>query len=106
FTHWPSQLVLQQNASIPQICVTHGSQPLASAPPCVQMSCAHAPPPHICPQIEVTSFTHWPSQLLLQQNASTPQICVTHGSQPLTSAPPCMQMSCAHAPPPMQPAVS
>lgn len=53
------------------------------------MSCAHAPPPlHVCPQTLVTWLTHAESQLVEQQKVSTEQICVTHGSQPLTRAPP------------------
>ena len=38
------------------------------------------------------------SQLVAQQNESTWQICVTHGSHPLCRAPPVTHLSCAQAP--------
>jgi hypothetical protein len=36
----------------------------------------------VCPHTLETSLTQALSQLVLQQNGSTPQICVTQGSQP------------------------
>jgi hypothetical protein len=63
----------------------------------------HAPSPHtggalqLWPQTLCTSFTQALSQLLLQQNESTWQICATHGSQLLVRATPVTHLSWAQA---------
>src|SRR5206468_745100 len=77
-------------------------QPLLSAPPVLHSGWAQVLPPveHDRPQTDATSPTQVASQLLLQQNGSFAQMLVTHGSQPLLSAPPLAHLSCAQAPPP------
>src|SRR5204862_3181497 len=46
-------------------------------------------------QTDVTSPTQMLSQLLAQQNESAAQIWVTHGSQPLVSLAPTVQIPCS-----------
>src|SRR5258706_9124991 len=52
------------------------------------------------PQIELTSLTHWLSQLFVQQKLSWAQTLVAHGSQVEVSLPPGAQIACAQVPPP------
>jgi hypothetical protein len=56
-------------------------------------------PLQLSPQIDATSPTHCASQRKSQQNASVPQICVTHGSQPEVSELPVVQSECVQLPP-------
>lgn len=47
------------------------------------------------PQIEFTSFMHWPSHATLQQKGSLLQMSATHGSQLGLSQRPVVHVSCA-----------
>jgi hypothetical protein len=83
--HWPSQKFfgLQQNGSLAQIWVTHGSQALLSALPWKHKSWLQAAGgagggvgalPQLCWQIDLTSPTQMLSHELAQQNPSLAQI--------------------------------
>jgi hypothetical protein len=90
--------LVQQNESTWQIDVTHGSQPEVSAAPVTHLSWTQLPP-HDMPQMLPTSPTQIESHESVQQNESTAQIDVTHGSQPETRATPVEHSGWLHVPP-------
>jgi hypothetical protein len=61
------------------------------------------PPPHVSPQTEATSDTHWLSHFVSQQYESAPHIAVAQASHEDVSLAPLEQTSWAHAsaPPPV-----
>ena len=93
-THSRSHAVAQQYESTRQMAVTHVSQPDVSVPPVLHSSWAHCEP-QVWPHTEPTSPTQIESHPVVQQYGSTAQIDDTQALQPLASAPPVVQSSCA-----------
>jgi hypothetical protein len=94
-TQMLSQLFVQQNESTAQICATQSapptSQPEVSAAPAVHGACAQVPAHVLLPHTDDTSLTQMLSQPVLQQYASTAQICAVQLLQLLINGVPCVQ---------------
>lgn len=111
-----SQLALPQQAGFcAQTAVVQGSwhEAVGSAAPVRQTECGHVaggghapqsaaqevqvspllqtPLPQQAPHIWFASFTHWPSQFIVQQNASAAHTCAAHASQLASSLSPVSQ---------------